>query len=107
MKKQVDDFIKNHKYINYCEAIIYKDGYIEYASPSHVEALIKITGESRDAIYDKMPVTASPIIWLIEYTGCIAVYTNGCIKPKICTEEQEIALKELLDSKLLTSYSFR
>lgn len=106
MKKDIDTFIKEHHHINYCECIIHKDGLIEYAVPSHVEMLIKITGEDRDVIYYKMPIDASPIIWLIEYTGCIAIYTNAYLKPKISTKEQEFTLQKLINSKLTSNMPF-
>lgn len=103
MKKSVDDFIRDHSHINYCEAIIYPDGFVEYAEPSHVEALLKITNEDRDIIYKKMPIWDAPIIWLTEYTGCIPVWTNGYIKPKLCSKEQEISLKKLIENKLVSN----
>lgn len=37
--KNIDEFIKNHSYINYCEAIIDKNGKINYATPSSLRIL--------------------------------------------------------------------
>lgn len=101
MKQAADDFINNHEHINYCEAIIHRDGEIEYAIPSHTEKLIKITGENRDVIYEKMPVTASPILWLVDYTGCIALYTDFYYAPEKCTLKQRLSLKKLIDNGLV------
>lgn len=99
-KVNIDDFINNHTYINYCEAIIYPDGDITYASPSHTRALIHITGRTEDDIYNEMPITESPIHWLTEYTGCVPVWTEGVIFPKNITDEQVESLKKLKDAKL-------
>lgn len=100
-KQPIDYFIENHNYINYCEAIIHRDGEVEYAIPSHIEKLIKITGEYREIIYEKMPVTASPILWLVEYTGCIAVYTDFYYKPEKCTIKQALSLMKLIKNGLV------
>lgn len=95
-RKTADKFIEEHTYINYCEAIIYPDGTIEYASPSHIEALIRETKESMENIYNKMPIQASPIEWLSEYTKCIPVWTQGYILPQRISIPQKIALNKLI-----------
>ncbi len=102
----IDDFIENHTHINYCEAIIHPDGSIEYARPSHVETLIRITGEDREVIYKKMPITASPIFWLIDYTRYISVWYDGYVKPDTCTKEQEESIKKLIDNNIIINNEF-
>ena len=97
-KKSADDFIRDHWHINYCEVIIYPDGDLEYAVPSHVEALVRIAGESRDSIDNKMPITSSPIKWLVSYTGCVAVWFNFYIVPEEYTEKQKTTIRKLIDS---------
>lgn len=99
-KVNIDDFIKNHTYINYCEAILYPDGDITYAAPSHLNALIRITDRTADDIYDEMPIYDSPIHWLMEYTGCISVWTDGVMFPKDITDQQVESLKKLKNEKL-------
>ena len=95
-KVDIVSFIKNHKHICYCEAIIDKDGKIAYVRPSHVETLIRETGKSRDEINNLMPLDAAPIKWLIDYTGCVSVWYDYFIIPtQGLTKEQEIALKQL------------
>lgn len=101
MKQTADDFIKNHHHINYCEAIIHRNGEIEYAVPSHLEKLIKITGEDRETLYNKIPIIDSPLLWLIEYTGCIAVYTDFYYKPIKSTLRQRLSLIKLINSGLV------
>lgn len=108
MKMLVGDFIQNYKqrnYINYCECIIYPDGYIDYAIPGHVEALLKFTGEPREVIDEKMPIWDSPLIWLVNYTGCISVWSQGYIAPQNgISNGQNISLKILIDNNLVSDY---
>lgn len=106
MKTDIKTFIENHHHINYCEAIIYKDGEIDYARPSHIENLLRITGEDREVIYEKMPMTASPIRWLVDYTKCLSVWTQGYARPKEITKEQERTLNELIENNLVKDTVF-
>lgn len=80
-KVSIDEFVANHKHINYCEAIIYPDGYITYAVPSHQQSLIKITNLSMDELENLMPMTAGSIEWLTDYTRCIPVWYAGYMLP--------------------------
>ena len=105
-RKDVYTFIKEHNHINYCEAVIDKDGLIEYVSPNHVKTLIRSTGETEEEIYDKMPIWESPIHWLVEYTGYISVWSNGCLFPSSITKEQEYTLKQLVLNRLTVSNRF-
>ena len=107
MRKDIFTFIKEHSYVDYCECIIYKDGTIEYACPNHLEVLIRYTGEAMEDIYNKMDIFDSPIDWLVQYTGCIAVYTNGYLKPNITTLKQQKALDALIKNNLVSDYNFR
>jgi hypothetical protein len=107
MRKDIFTFIKEHSYVDYCECIIYKDGTIEYACPNHLEVLIRYTGETKEQIYGKMNIFDSPIDWLVQYTGCIAVYTNGYLKPNIVTSEQQKVLDALIKNNLVSDYNFR
>jgi hypothetical protein len=100
MRQKVEDFISSHSRTNYCEAIVYKDGTIKYAEPCHIDALIRVTGEDKDIINEKMPTTAAPIYWLINYTGCIAVWTNFFISGENMTREQAHTIDELIKHKL-------
>lgn len=103
MKKavNVDTFIKKHNHVNYCECIIHRDGRVEYATPSHMEVLIKATGYTRREINKIMPITASPLDWLIDYSKCIAVYTTFVKKPKCkITLAQSISLNKLVNASL-------
>ena len=103
--KDIDLFISEFDYPEGCEAIIDPEGMIAYASPSHVEALIKYSDEKRDVIYDKMPIEEMPIKWLVEYTKCVSVWPNFVILPELVTEDQEMTIKKLIENNLVTMIS--
>ena len=56
----VKDFIKQHTHDNYCEAIIYPNGDIEYAERGHVNKLVEASNKSKAEINKLMPYNASP-----------------------------------------------
>lgn len=95
-------FIKQHKYINYCEVIIDKDGMIEYVRPNHIQTLIRATNLPEDLIWAMMPIDASPIVWLVDFTGCVAIWYNMIYAPKQgLTTEQERAIRLLIEAKII------
>ena len=99
LESQVKEFIENYNHIYYCEVIIHPSGYIEEARPSHLETLIRATKLERQAVYDLMPITAMPLDWLVEYTGCVAVWYNFQKLPPSMTDEQQYSLKALFEGK--------
>lgn len=93
-KINIEDFIKEHKHICYCEALIYPDGDITYAVPSHQQALMRIIGKNIEELWDIIPHTASPYEWLIDYTKCIAIWYDGFKAPdgsELYYREEELA----------------
>lgn len=100
----VKEFIEQHDYISYCEAIIHPSGDIEYATPSHIYKLIEITEESRDELNKKMPMRAGPLEWLVEYTGCAVLWYNYFIFPVNYTDEQMKSLKMLMSNGIMASH---
>ena len=80
--------IEQHKkhFKNYLEVIIYSDGHVEYAVPSHQEKLISICREklhkSRDEINDMCPPEyyGDFIVWLCNISGCVSVWDNFIMK---------------------------
>ena len=74
--------IEIHKaqFKNYLEVVIFEDGTIEYAVPSHQEKLILLgmekTGLSREEFYNSCPreYWLDVIAWLNKVTGAIAVW---------------------------------
>lgn len=98
---KVKDFIEQHKHINYCEAIIFPNGDIEYVSPSHIESLVKATNENRDYLDKKIPIDASVVAWLVDYTNCIALWYDFCYLPEQFTIQQTFTISELLKAKII------
>lgn len=96
----VEEYIKQHDAINYCEAIIYPDGTIEDAIPSHLDKLKKITNMPRKVLYKMMPENASPIDWLLGYTKCVAVWW-GLFKYDSLTQEQLNTIQELVNHGIM------
>ena len=104
-KLEVEDFIKQHNHIQYCEAILYPDGTISYVKPSHTETLIRATGMKHKEVYEEMPVTTpSVMLWLLDKTRCVAIYYDGYVEPpnKKITLAQKIALKKLTESDIVS-----
>lgn len=100
----VEEYIKQHNAINYCEAIIYPDGTIENAIPSHLEKLKKIANKPKKVLNKMMPITASPIEWLIGYTKCIAVWW-GLFKYDSITSEQLNTIQQLVNHGVMAELS--
>lgn len=110
MKNATDTFysmhsefdIEMHKktFVNYLEAILLPSGEVQYAVPSHMEKLILLTKEPREAIFIKMPVTASPLEWLLDYTGCISLWSD--FHKGIPTTERQKEMLEVLIQEGLT-----
>lgn len=96
----VKDYIEQHDSVNYCEAIIFPNGDIEDAIPSHVYKLMSITNLPKDMIDKLMPIDASPIHWLLGFTGCISVWFDFFIYDSI-TEEQKNTIQELVNHGIL------
>lgn len=103
MIKDVDTFIKEHSDINYCEAIILKDGRIVDSVPSHIYKLVELTGKTKSEINELMPMFASPLDWLVSYTEYVAVWYDS-FKFHILTDEQRCSLQKLVNSGVLYSY---
>ena len=102
IKMNVEQFIKQHEYINYCEAIIDKEGMIQYVRPNHVQTLIRETNLPEDLIWAMMPIEAAPIDWLVNFTGCVSVWFDLLYKPKDgITPAQETAIQKLIEAEII------
>lgn len=105
-KNTVFDY-KTHRenFINYLEVIIFKDGHIEYAIPSHQMKLIDIYCKEKnisiDELYEIIPKIESPTDWIILELGVISVWYEFIIFPSNITKDQEIALQKLVDEKCI------
>lgn len=98
----VDNFIKNHNYINYCEALLFSNGEIEYAIPSHIESLISVTNLTRQQVAELMPIEAGPVQWLVDYTNCVSLWYDFCYLPENITTEQNNVIQKLVDNGILS-----
>ena len=113
----IDDFIPAHneKYTAYCEAILFADGTIMYAEPSHLYALQMIYGvpyeelyeggPARDNLFEKMPPSASPVHWLSEVVNCVVLWYDTAIFPPNYTQAQVESYKKLKDNGCINKYS--
>jgi len=103
-KVNVKDFIAQHNHKCYCEIVISPDGDIEYAEPSHLYKLIRITGETKDALNAKIPDRAAPMEWLVEYTGYCVCWYDSFVLPNGYTTHQIHCIKELMRVGIMYSY---
>lgn len=102
----IEEFIKNHKHTNYFEAIMYSDGTLEYAIPSHTMKLCEIYDDTKSMkeINNMMSVDASPIDWLMYHTKCISVWSNAFMinfQFQVVTDKQKESLIILYEKGLL------
>lgn len=106
----VKNYIKQHNHYGYCEAIIYPNGDIEDAIPSHTYKLMAITHKSRKELNELIPDRASPLDWLLGYTGCIAIWYNffrydGFVNDKQYNTIQELVNHDIVCDKIAGYYT--
>ena len=78
--------LEKHKatYIDYLEVVVYPDGTVEYAVPSHQEKMIEAACQklmvSRDELKDMCPIEYyfDYLKWLSMVSGCMIVWTTQC-----------------------------
>ena len=105
--QRTKEFIENYHHINYCEVIIHPDGTIEEARPSHLESLIRYMNLPREVINEMMPISDSPISWLVRKTECVAVWYEHQLLPfKGITKSQGYVLKELSNANKIKLDTF-
>lgn len=91
----LEEFLKTDENTRYCEILISPDGMIHYARPAHMYKLMDLTGLPMEELDQKMPKMASPVHWLVEYTGFISVWYNAFIAPVGITKSQIDVLFDL------------
>jgi len=100
--------LEMHKktYVNYLEVIVFPDGHVEYAVPSHQEFLINVCCKkyniSRDQLNKLCPKEyyCDFTQWLCNESGCVSLWNNYLIRPEYITDEQRNTLKLLKKEKL-------
>lgn len=100
-KFPIEDFIKQHTDVKYCEAILYPDGDLAYALPSHEQKLLEIADLTVMDAKELMPEDAEPIIWLMARTGCCMIAYENYAYPKSITDEQRYSLKRLIQEEII------
>ena len=92
------------RYTNYTEVVVFPDGHIEYAMPSHQEKLISILcsieHKSRQQVIDETPPEYyfDWFNYLLSKTGCISVWFDFIITPKQITDAQNDTIINLIQS---------
>ena len=99
--------MKLNEYIEKCKnnhglaaAIITSEGVIEEVTYGHLYKLIKFTGENAKDIYNKMPITAAPLPWMVDYSNCVSLEDDFILIPSKLNKRQYELLKELESAKL-------
>lgn len=72
-------FLRSYNHINYFECIMFPDGTLVEARPSHTYKLCEIYNSSMsiEEINNKIPIYDSPIIWLLSRTKCVALWYSS------------------------------
>ena len=84
LESKFDALKHKETFYHYLEVIIYPDGSVEYAIPSHQEKLIQICKEelnvNRDRLFEMCPKEYyfDIITWMCNISKCVSVWTN-CI----------------------------
>lgn len=103
--------IQKHKetFINYLEVVVFPDGHIEYAVPSHQELLIAICCKTLKVTRDQLNKLCPKEYyfdftqWLCNESKCISVWNNWLIKPETgITDDQLNCLNLLKQERLYT-----
>ena len=102
---KVEEYIKQHNHTAYCEAIIFPNGEIIDARPSHTEALIRQVmcdySLCREEIAKMMPDNASPLHWIIDKFNYGCVWYNSAIVSVNHTEAILNTIQELINADIL------
>ena len=102
----IDDFIKNHSYIDYCEVTIAPNGSVSYSVPSHQEMLINLTCNrydlSRNELWDIVPVYVNVMEYLIYFSGgYIPCWSCGYYASTLISQKQKESLQALINAGLV------
>ena len=66
-----------------CECVILPDGSVEEPQPSHIKKLEEISGEDKLTLNSRMEKNREPIFFMVEYTGCMLVWSTRVVVPSI------------------------
>lgn len=100
--RNVDDVIKEHDHIRYFKAVIDPKGMVLNIIPDYLNTLISLTGFIPSEIYKIMPMDASPLRWLVEYTNSIVCNYDDYMLPTEITLDQKKSLNKLITSGVMS-----
>ena len=74
-----EEFLKNYKHICYFECIMYPDGTLEEAVPSHMYKMCEIYDNTKSImkISEEIPIYLSPLTFMLRKTECCALWYNS------------------------------
>ncbi len=84
-----------------CECIILPDGKVEEPVPSHINKLVELAGEDTAWLHGQMEKGMEPLYWLVQFTGCMAVWKSRVVSPAEPTPKQEETLEDLRNGAML------
>ena len=92
----VMEFINAHREdMDPCECVILPDGSVEEPQPSHIKKLEEISGEDKLTLNSRMEKNMEPIFFMVEYTGCMLIWSTRVVVPSHPTPAQEETLETL------------
>lgn len=92
----VMEFINAHREdMEPCECVILPDGSVEEPQPSHIKKLEEISGEDKLTLNSRMEKNMEPIFFMVEYTGCMLIWSTRVVVPSHPTAAQEQTLETL------------
>jgi len=106
----IEEYIFQHKHVQYCEIFIHPSGLIENLRSSHTNDLIYhyfgidlrfAETEEYVKVHDQIPRNVNAMEWLINQTNIVAIYYSQAICPRNMTDIQKHAIQRLIDSKIV------
>lgn len=68
---------------------------VEEPQPSHIKKLEEISGEDKLTLNSRMEKNMEPIFFMVEYTGCMLIWSTRVVVPSHPTPAQEETLETL------------
>lgn len=100
----LNTFLESHKRdsdLGYFECIMLPDGTLIEAVNGHVNTICKVYNKPRHIIDEEMPISASPIHWLVDHTNCISIWKNQYLRPEVINIPQRLVLTILKNRNFL------
>ena len=83
------------------ECLILPDGSVEEPQPSHIKKLEEISGEDKLTLNSRMEKNMEPIFFMVEYTGCMLIWSTRVVVPSHPTPAQKETLETLYFAAML------